>query len=315
MNDSIWLIGCGTMAVDYSKVLLDMRKIITVIGRGKKSAESFKALTGIDVKLGGLDAFLETAPKLPSCAIVAVGVEELARVTTKLISYGVTRILLEKPGGLNEIELKNLAIEARNRKSEIWVAYNRRYYTSVQKAKEIIAEDGGVTSFFFEFTEWSHIIKTMTKPKVVMNSWFLANSTHVADLAFFLGGFPKEIHSSVSGSLDWHPAGSMFFGNGISESGAGFVYMANWSAPGRWGVEVLTCKSRLIFRPLEQLQIMRIGSVAIEQVPLEDELDKTFKPGLYRQVKAFIDNNRDNACLIENQAEMAPIYMRMAGYK
>ena len=51
----------------------------------------------------------------------------------------------------------------------------------------MIAEDGGVTSFHFEFTEWSHQIQHLQKAPGVMDHWVLGNSSHVLDLAFHLG--------------------------------------------------------------------------------------------------------------------------------
>ena len=53
------------------------------------------------------------------------------------------------------------------------------------------------------------------------------------------------------------------------QKGAMFSYFADWEAPGRWGLEVLTRKRRLIFRPMEQLQVMPLGSVKIDSVELE----------------------------------------------
>jgi len=315
MNNSIWLIGSGPMAIDYCKVLLEMGIKPIVIGRGESSAQKLKEATGIDVIVGGLVNFLSSMPQLPSCAIVAVGVDQLAKVTEQLISYGINRILLEKPGGINSSEILNIANISRIYGVRTVIAYNRRYYASVQKAKQIIEQDGGVTSFFFEFTEWSHIIEKLSKPMSIMNSWFLANSSHVIDLAFFLGGYPKEIYCKVLGSLTWHPAASCFFGSGISETGAGFSYIANWSAPGRWGLEIMTKSSRLILRPLEQLQIMRLGSIVPEQVLIDDTLDKKFKPGLYREVEAFLKDRLQDACLIDYQAMILPVYMKMAGYQ
>ena len=96
----------------------------------------------------------------------------------------------------------------------------------------------------------------------------MANSTHVVDLAFFLGGAPEKISSYVGGKLDWHPNGSIFSGAGITKNNTLFSYNANWEAPGRWGVEVITNKSRLILRPLEKLQIQKIGNLDPEFVQI-----------------------------------------------
>ena len=43
----------------------------------------------------------------------------------------------------------------------------------------------------------------------------------------------------------------------------------------------MTRQRRFIFRPLEKLQVQKLASVAIEELPLDDRLDKEFKPGLY----------------------------------
>ena len=43
--------------------------------------------------------------------------------------------------------------------TDVWLAYNRRFYEASKKAREIILADGGATSLHFEFTEWSHKIR------------------------------------------------------------------------------------------------------------------------------------------------------------
>ena len=184
---NIWLIGAGYMAVEYAKVLQGMNIPFKVVGRGIKSAMNFEKKTGLAVQTGGVNHFLEQTKELPFAAIVAVSVENLATPTLLLLKKGVKHILVEKPAGLNLEELEELNREVKKQKADVFVAYNRRFYTSTLKAKEIINEDGGVTSFNFEFTEWSHIIKDLKKLDIVKNKWFLANSTHVVDLAFFFG--------------------------------------------------------------------------------------------------------------------------------
>lgn len=292
----IWLIGAGYMAIEYAKVLQGMNIPFKVVGRGIKSAMNFEKKTGLAVQTGGVNNFLEQTKELPFVAIVAVSVEQLATATLLLLKKGVKRILVEKPAGLNLEEIGELNCEAKKCKADIFVAYNRRFYASTLKAKEIINEDGGVASFNFEFTEWSHIIKDFKILDIVKKHWFLANSTHVVDLAFFLGGVPKEIKCYTTGGLSWHPAASIFCGAGVTEQNSLFSYHSNWEAPGRWGVEVLTKKHRLILRPLENLYIQKIGSLNYEEVILDDKLDHDFKPGLYKQVENFI-NNPASSCL------------------
>jgi len=316
LNNKIWLIGSGPMAVDYAKVLCAMNFPFSVIGRGETSAKAFYDKTGVEVITGGLEKALGKFAK-PHSAIVSTGIDELASSAQLLMDYGVNKILLEKPGIAEPSEINSLVEKSKQTNSTVVLAYNRRFYASVRKAKEIIKQDGGVVSFNFEFTEWSHEIKNIKKSDIIMHHWFLGNSSHVVDLAFYLGGRPKEISSFVKGGIDWHPSSSVFAGAGISETGALFSYQANWEAPGRWSVEMLTSKHRLIFRPMEKLQIQKIGSVAIDMVAdIDYTLDETYKPGLYLELNSFLKNDYTVFSTIQDQEKfMKQFYLEMAGYK
>lgn len=310
---NLWLIGSGPMARDYVKVLKTQGIEFCVIGRGGDSARSFEEAMGVSVQTGGLERAILTN-ETPDAAIVAVGVEQLTPVTSQLLKSGTKRILLEKPGGLNVKELSNLAKQASALKSEVLLAYNRRFYTATKKAEELIQEDGGLTSFHFEFTEWSHQIQHLKKAPGVKEHWALGNSSHVLDLAFFLGGFPQDWRGWSQGGITWHPTAARFCGAGITNKDALFSYFADWEAPGRWGVELLTRSRRLILRPMEKLQVTSLGSVRVEPVELDDQLDLDFKPGLYLQTKAFLENNADRFCTLAKQVEHAKLYSQIAGY-
>lgn len=314
-SQNIWLIGSGAMSVAYVDVLKAMDATLTVIGRGEVSAQSFFEETDIKPITGGLSSFLDTKPEFPDAAIVAVGVEQLASVTEALIKYGVKKILVEKPGALDYSQLEKLHQEAERLGSSVYIAYNRRFYASVQKAIGMIEIDGGVTSFLFEFTEWSHKIEPLTKGEGVKKKWFLANSTHVTDLAFFIGGFPDIIDTHISGSLSWHPSGSVFSGSGKTEKNALFSYHADWTAAGRWGCEFLTKKNRYILKPLEELKVQKTGSITIENVEIDDSLDKKYKPGLYQQVEDFFMTTPTTLPTLKAQLDMTKIYYKIANYK
>ena len=272
-------------------------------------------ISGCTVLSGGIKKYIEHRSKICTHSIVATGVENLYETTKILLDYGVKNILIEKPGALYDWQFKKLNSLAKEKNANTFIAYNRRFYASVLKAKEIIEQDGGVLSFNFEFTEWSHQIEELTKAEGVKERWFLANSTHVVDLAFFLGGKPKEIYSFSSGGLSWHPSASNFCGAGVSETDALFNYHANWESAGRWSLEVLTKKRRLIFRPMEKLQIQNLNEIVINfEKSIDYELDENYKPGLYLQTKNFLENNFDNMCLLENQYEMLELYNKMVNY-
>ena len=317
-SSKIWLIGASPMAQDYTRILKALDTPFKVIGRGEKSAREFESAMGITAQTGGIEKALQNESH-PKTAIVAVGVEQLASVTTQLLQAGTKKILLEKPGGMNLEELQQLHFTLQSQRSEassdVLLAYNRRFYEATRKAREVILADGGATSLHFEFTEWSHKISEIEDEANIKPVWLLANSTHVIDLAFHLCGWPKDWQNWSSGSLDWHPASARFSGAGITDQDVLFSYFADWEAPGRWGVEVLTRKNRLILRPMEQLQLTPLGSVKVQSVNLEDKLDHDFKPGLYLQTKSFLRQDATHFCTLEDQVKHAEFYEKMAGYK
>jgi predicted dehydrogenase len=302
------------MAVDYTKVLNGLECPFITIGRSLDSVATYHQVTGVEAQTGGIRSFLRQKPEVPEAAIVAVGIEQLAEVTELLLAYGVKRILLEKPGGLNKEEIVSLAEKAEEKNAEVYLAYNRRFYSSVLQAQQIIEEDGGVQSFHFEFTEWGHRVKDWKKTQNVLEHWFLGNSSHVVNLAFYLGGNPTEINCFTKGSLDWHPSAVAFTGAGATDRGTVFSYNANWTAPGRWNVEVLTNKHRLILCPLEKLQVQNLGKVTAEFYDLDDQLDQEYKPGLYHQVKLFLEQKTKDFCTIKEHAEHMQVYYQIANY-
>ncbi|MFN8115614.1 MAG: gfo/Idh/MocA family oxidoreductase [Bacteroidia bacterium] len=313
----VWLIGTGIMALDYAKVLKALNVNFEVIGRGEANAIKFEKETGIKPFIGGLETALKVFGFAPDYVINSVGIDKLTEVNKLLLNEGVQNILIEKPAVAYADEVFELNDLATLKKIDPLLAYNRRFYASVYEAQNIINTDEGVTSFAFEFTEWSHVIEKLEgKTQAELENWFLGNSTHVIDLAFYLGGEPKDIATFHSGknNLKWHPVSSNYSGAGLTTNGALFSYHADWTAPGRFSVEIMTKKHRLIFRPLEKLQIQNIGSVAINMVDgIDYTLDELYKPGLYLQTKCFLENDVSRFCRLSDQARRMQLYKKMSG--
>lgn len=310
IDKSILLVGSGPMAIEYAKVLKQLNKEFIVVGRSKDSAEEFKKSIGMEVITGGVDNYIKQNQKISQTAIVAVSEEQLGIVTRKLMQHGVKLILVEKPAGLDFKDIKEVEKLAKKLKINVYVGYNRRFYSSVKKAKEIIKKDRGILSIFFDFTEASFRITPLQKAPGVKENWFLQNSTHVIDLAFYLTGNPRMLCAFTSGSLSWHPNGAVFSGAGISENGALFAYQADWNAPGRWSLEVMTKNNKLIFKPMEKLQVQKLGTFEIKDLQLNDALDLKFKAGIYREIQSFL-GNKQNLCTISEQVENLKFYKQI----
>lgn len=309
------LIGAGNMAVEYAKVLNDLKMDFSLFGRSEGKSKNFENYLSKDkMFFGGLDA---NKTKLTGYthAIIASNVNNLASNCITAIEGDIKNILVEKPGIATPAEFSALQEKSKTTNSKIFIAYNRRFFASVEKALELIKEDGGVSSFQFDFTEWSHVIEGLECDPVEKKYLFLANSTHVADLAFFMGGHPKEINCFNNGTINWHSSGGVFTGSGITKNDTLFSYHANWLAPGRWSVEMNTKSYKLILKPMEKLQMQKKGTVAIEEVPIDNSKELNFKPGLYKQTEAFLSGNSEKLCSLEEFASVLPFYLKIASYK
>lgn len=279
------------MAIQHARVLGALGQRFFCVGRSPQGVAKFTEQTGLPAQSGGVESWChqKNRPEIRT-AVVAVPVTQLSSVAGTLLRAGVKKILLEKPAGLNLKEIRKLHREAVRARASVFVAYNRRFFASTEAARRWIREDGGPVSFFFDFTEIPERVVRPERSRKILQNWFLANSSHVVDLAFHLGGRPKIIRAQAKGRLPWHPAGAVFAGTGKTETGALFAFLADWTSPGNWALEVRTVRRRLIFQPLEKLKVQTRGNSQICEVP-PDQLDQHFKPGLYRQMRAFLGNH------------------------
>ncbi|MDF3125829.1 Gfo/Idh/MocA family oxidoreductase [Rheinheimera sp. 1928-s] len=310
----MWLIGAGPMAQAYYKVLQQLQQTPLVIGRSDQGCQNFRQQTGAQVVSGGLELFLKSQPDCATIAIVAVNVVDLYPSCLALLHYGVKHILLEKPGALYQWQLDKLRQLAEQQQTIVLIGYNRRFYAGVQHARKQLKDDGGVLSFYFEMTEWSHQIEATSHPDEVKARWLIANTAHIIDLAFYLGGTPKQMNSLFTGSLPWHPSAAVMTGAGVSESGALFSYQGNWQSAGRWALELSSAQRRFQFMPLEQVQQQLRGTVVWQPVPPDNNIDHEFKAGLYAQVKAFLAQDPEHFCDLTTQIQRLQWYEQMANY-
>ena len=287
MKNQILLVGAGPMAIEYAKVLEAQNLEYSVVGNTKEGAASFELEMKKEVVTGGLNKWMEQNSKTEVNkykVIVVVNENLLGSVTCDLLNFGFKEILVEKPGGLSFSDIEKVNQLAKDNKANVYIGYNRRFFASTLKALELIKLDGGVTSFNFEFTEWGHVIKDLVKNEGVLEEWFIQNSSHVIDLAFFIGGMPTEMKSFVGGGSTWHPKGTVFSGAGITAENALFTYNANWESAGRWWTEFLTKENRYIMKPMEKIFVQKRGSIQIDEFEINDEFDRLLKPAMYKQV-------------------------------
>lgn len=312
IDRKVYLIGTGPMAEEYVNVLHAMEISPIVIGRGQESADRFESKTGIKPITGGFQSHVSTNEVIEdSYFIIATGTEVLMENLLLTLTTKPYRVLVEKPGAISIEELLKNEEKLLPFSDKIFVAYNRRFYSSVIEAQRIIEEDGGLTSLHFEFTEWAHRIGPLQKAPGVKENWFFANSTHIVDLAFYLAGEPEKWAAySKKGNLDWHDK-SIFVGSGITKNEVLFSYHSNWESAGRWGIELMTKKRKLILKPLEELKEQLLGEVSENLISSNSKVDENFKPGLFNLIVSFLnaqDINTTNLKVISDLLSWADKY-------
>ena len=313
----VLLIGAGYMASEYLKVLKYLNCDVTIVSRSEGKITLLKKdFPNYIYYTKGIDDYLSNVTELPDFVINTVNVSSLKDVSLALLKAGVKNLLIEKPGDLVIGGLKDLKNTFVKKSANVFIAYNRRFYSSIGELKKQIIIDGGISNCHFEFTEWIHTIDPSIYDNETLTKWIIANSSHVIDTVFHLIGFPKDLNTIVGGvnEIIWHPSGSVFTGSGISEKNIPFSYNTDWSSAGGWSIEIFTNKRRFYLKPMEKLFEQKKGSINISEISLDDEVDKNFKPGLYKQTLAFLNSDFSDLVSIDEQIRALSIYEKIAGY-
>ena len=313
-NKSVVIIGSGLMANQYCSALSKIGiSDVELIGRSQKSLERIcKKFNFKSINQDYADAIKLLSKK--DLIIIATPIPDLIIAAKLALKYGQTNILIEKPGSLYYNQLLNLNKIKKSQK--IFVAYNRLFYPNLQKLFQLVKKDGGITSCNFSFTERVHKIDFKQYHQSVYSRWGIANSLHVISMALRIIGMPKKITCIQSGKLPWHTSGSIFVGCGISKNGIPFSYNADWSSPGRWGIDVTTKKNAYRLIPLEQLY--QCSRNSINWIPIKfDKKYPNVKEGISEEILAMLtpnQNNLPNLVSLKEASEFNKVSEKIFGY-
>jgi predicted dehydrogenase len=254
------------MAREYVKALrvLGIGEI-DVLSRSEASAQALKQ----ECRLG--QAFFGGRDSLPQIAraydgvIVASPAETLMLYLNDLATIGVRKVLIEKPVALRVEELDMFF--ANHGSFPGMVALNRLFFPSIATLHQLL-QDEPVRSADFSFTEWIHRMDPSQYAPEVLAKWGAANCIHVIATAFDLIGMPRTLSAQRGGTVEipWHPAGSIFTGSGVSDTGALFSYSSDWGSAGRWSITARTSRGSYHLEPMESLSFCPKGSVTREVV-------------------------------------------------
>lgn len=278
------IIGAGNMAREHLKVIqaMDSAEVVGISSRTISEAQLLAQKSHIPHVYN--DAHTLAAQGRLDGLLILVKDDQMYKVVSEMVPYKIP-LFIEKPPGLTPQDTLKLSHLARQYAVINMVGYNRRYYSIFHKGIAKIREHGPLLGISIEGHErmW-RIHQAGTFNPVIIASWLYANSTHTIDLLRFFGGEVKELQ--VFGYKLREPLGDQFSAVMKMDSGALAQYQAFWYSPGGWRVVLYGDGVTVEFKPLEKGQWTDTDLKAHEI--LADEQDIQFKPGLYFQMRAFI---------------------------
>lgn len=313
-DKSILIIGSGEMARQYAQALSSMKfNDVTVISRNNDRLSEICNEFGFNQGPNNLEDGL-TKIKKKDLIIIATSVDSLLPIAKLVLKNGQNNILIEKPGSLYYQELLELNEKLNSQK--VRIGYNRLAYPNLHKLKQLVQDEGGITSCNFFFTELVHTIDFDKETEDIYTRWGISNSLHVISMAFHLIGLPKEYHFYQSGKLDWHPNGSIFVGSGLTDKNIPFSYHADWGSSGRWGIEVMTKENAYRLISLEELFVCHKGSFEWQPVPFKTAYPNV-KQGVAEEVTLMLSKEAENKIplvTLEKAALFNKIVEKIFGY-
>lgn len=300
------------MAAAHAQALKELGRSPEVVGRGREAAERFQERFRVPVQSTDLRNYLQQGP-LPDHAIVAIPIVELGAVATTVLEAGVKEVLIEKPGSLSSVELRKIRQIADDLRANAWVAYNRRFLESTSFLLEVLNTYPRPFQIDCEFNERLEELKGLNHPPKVLERWLIANSSHVLDLAIFLGGYPILNSSRPSGSLGWHPSSSRFSASGITGRGTEISFRADWNYEGSWNLRISAGGKIFEMRPLEEVYEVDPKNSSRKKI-FWPSPETTTKPGILEQAEEFLGAKRERLCSLSEQIRNMELYESIGGY-
>lgn len=279
-------VGAGYMTVEHLKAFKDIDGVICsgITSRTKSRAQEVAINYGVSTVY---DSVSEMYERTKADAVV-ISVPELSTrdVAFEAFKYP-WKVLIEKPVGYNLEDADSILEEAKRMGREVFVAMNRRHYSSTE---HVIEELNKVDSRrLVTICDQEDTIAALAagQPKEVVDNWMYANSIHVIDL---FQVFARGLVTNIDHLIPWDVENPFLVLTKLEfDSGDIGIYQAVWNAPGPWSVSISTQNKRFEMRPLERATFQNSGERLLSDFPVHS-WDKEFKPGLRKQAQRFIDS-------------------------
>lgn len=300
----IALIGLGNIARKHAEVIraIDGAELVAGVKRSETAGRAFCAAAGIPRYFSSVETLLGWGEF--DAAIVCVSHLATIEVAKALLKAG-RPCLVEKPVGFSSAETAEVARSASTARTWGMVAVNRRFYSIIRRAADLVRERGGLRAIRVEHTEWMHEAGAWGVPESVLDRYFFVNGVHLLDTMCHLAGVPTHVDALVR---EFPSRRNAYDAMLRFPSGAVGHYSGQWYAPGRWALDLFAEDLRVSFPRMEEAVVLRTGKTPEPLVP--DRSDADFKPGFLRQMQAFLEAVSSNkppappACLLDEAIEI-----------
>ncbi|MBI96448.1 oxidoreductase [bacterium] len=227
--------------------------------------------------------------------VISVSVESTEKICNLAFQFN-WKLLVEKPVGINHRQALRIEQKAFESGSEVFVALNRRFYSSTLRLKNVLEHYPNRRIVNVNDQQDLNIAKKMGFNKLVLKNWMYANSIHLID---YFSIFCRGNHDSTEILEKWDPDNpSVVIAKLNYSSGDIGLFQSFWNCSSPWSVSLATEGMRAQLEPLEHISFQYGGSRE-KFLYEEDNFDKNFKPGLYRQAYNLINKLRgNNSCSV-----------------
>jgi predicted dehydrogenase len=280
----IAFIGAGYMTTEHLKAFKDVEgcQLSGIFSRTQsKATELSQSHPGLIVAQSTQELYEQTRAEI---VVIAVPELQLAKVCESAFKFP-WKVLLEKPAGYDLADAQRILNLAETHGSEVYVALNRRHYSSTRKLVSELEQRTGRRFIHILDQEDQTAALKYGQPELVVKNWMFANSIHLIDYLQFLG---RGTISNIEHVIPWNPSEPWHVVAKISySSGDVALYEAAWNRAGPWSLTVTTNEARYEMRPMETIAVQNYGQRKLEPLAIH-AWDTDFKPGLRLQAEELL---------------------------
>jgi virulence factor len=281
------IIGAGKIADKHLEVLhaFDDVSIIVIVNRSEKRRQYLAEKYDIPHSYSDYKLMLKEVKV--DAIFITVSLFSIKEVGLNCLEAGIPTFI-EKPAGININDINDLLIASKKMKTINMIGLNRRFYSNISNALDIIKEDGGVRTIIIDCPQRLSDVNTWKGYEDKTNIW---NGIHCIDLFRYFCADADYITSyAQNNNSDYNDTFNAFI---RFKNGSVGHFISNWFSPGRWSITLIGNSKRIYICPLEGGYFLNQNSQEHELEIIE--IDKKYKPGFFLQNRYFID------CVISNK--------------